>query len=132
MRTPILMLGLLALLVHALDCEQVYVRVQYPLSPMANIQQAYSGLNTLVNNQVNTYCICSNDTPEFDAFSTCWQSGCTPPVMICGFRLWRVRKTCNIATTLNNYFTSQTSLWQVYDTQSTGDVHCGDRRLLEY
>jgi hypothetical protein len=123
MRTTVLTLGLFALLVHASkDCRQIYVRVQYPLSPNTGIQQEYWDMNTQVGDQFNTYCITA--TAEFDPFSTCWYTGCTTREMICGFRLWRVRKSCDITTILNNNFNSQDSEWKVYDVQPAGDVHC--------
>jgi hypothetical protein len=129
MRTPILMLGLLAILVHGHGCEQVYVRVQNGVNVEYNLQLAYSNLIADINSQVQTTCLPSTDTAAFDGLNYCWYQPCAdPPTIICGFRLWRVLKgsDCNLEMQLNSYFQTVNSgnPWIVIDKMPTGDVKC--------
>ncbi|XTI83863.1 hypothetical protein V2W45_1364193 [Cenococcum geophilum] len=130
MRTLMLMLGLLNLFTHALDCQQSYVRVQHQIATNDNLEQAYTDLRWVVGQILGTDCIASVDFPEYDDISLCWtfvSSGSLE--MVCGFRLWRTYNTCDLKTQLNTDFQTYTNeydfgLWQVYDLQPTGDVHC--------
>jgi hypothetical protein len=130
MRTLMLMLGLLDLFAHALDCQQNYVRVQHQITTNDDLREAYSDLCWEVGKILGTDCIASLDSPAFDGIPLCWTDISTkPPEMVCGFRLWRTYKTCDLESQLNTVFHLYTNedsiaLWQVYDTQPSGDVHC--------
>lgn len=126
MRTPILTLGLLALLVHAKKpCERYAVRVKYSASAKSDIQGAYNDMSKLVVNSVNTYCI-SHDPPAVDPIAKCWYNGCTSDdvVMVCGFVIWRFRASCDVTSQLNNLFKDHNLLWTVFDAQPLQDVKC--------
>lgn len=144
MRSLISTLGFLAVLVNALDCEQNYVIAQHLSQQNEDLAQAYTELVTIVNSNVNTDCIGSTDSPEFQPLSGCYtnseypfqqQSGQVYQVIsrvefFCGFRLWRTYKDCDLSGQLDRAFVNfnsqyGTNLWWVNATQPVGDVHCG-------
>jgi hypothetical protein len=99
-------LGLLLARVRALDCEQAYVQMDV-------------GYPT-----IDQYDPC---------FTTNESDGST--VYRCGFRLWRVKKSCNtegLVGQLNDAFRGDGPVllqpeWLVWDIRPTGDVHCASQ-----
>lgn len=131
MHTFMLILGLLNFFAYALQCQQNYVRVQHKIATNDDLRQAYSDMVWGVGEMLSTDCIATFDSPQFDAMSTCWTSLSTgSPYMVCGLRLWRTYKNCDLQSQLNSDFQIYTNedniaLWQVYSLSPTGDVHCG-------
>jgi len=116
--------------VQASDCEQVYLQVEYDLKdfPAITIGDAATTVQTVVKGQLNTDCIKSTDEPHFDP---CWASkDGYANTWVCGFRLYRVLKKCNVSSQLDNAFIvwhsdgSFSTPWTIIDTEPVGDVHC--------
>jgi hypothetical protein len=129
MHTLMLMIGLLACFAHANGCEQNYVRVEHVLGTTEDPAAAYNSMTAMVDEFINLNVLCNEsfDTPRFDAEDTCWYP--YPDRMVCGFRLWRQIKGCDIVSVLNSNlykytFTYGYSWWQVYDQQQSGNVNC--------
>jgi hypothetical protein len=135
MRPLLLKLLFLAPLVYALDCQQNYVQVAQILQMFVeDLPGAYSEMNTVVTEQLNTGCIASSDPPAFDPPESCWNfTDSVLTLRMCGFRLWRTYKSCSsldLTEQLNTAFIqyaiqNKADVWVVNDTQPTGDCHCG-------
>jgi len=123
-------LGLVSTFVNALGCQQNYVRTYHPLANNDDLASDWNQLPTAVNPVLNSGCIMSTDGPAYDALSACFISSFSHTmVWVCGFRLWRVKKGCDVQSQLNSAFQAETKswnipFWQVFDMQVTGDVHC--------
>jgi hypothetical protein len=124
-------LGLVGTFVNAGGCEQNYIHTYHPLASNDDLANDWTQLPISVKALLNTGCITSTDDPEYDPLNSCYISSFSHQmVWVCGFRLWRVVKGCDIQSQLNSAFQSQTTswnlpLWQVFDMQPTGDVNCG-------
>jgi hypothetical protein len=140
MRILISMLCLTAPLVLAQSCGQNYVRVYHYFNPGDDLQAAYTDMTNIVNGQLNWACFASDNTPQYDALSSCWYTT-TPPStatqFVCGFRVWRTFQSCsqssptlaNLVDQLNwaffqSSFADSTYQWTVYDQQPSGNVNC--------
>jgi hypothetical protein len=143
MRTLISTLGFLAVLANALNCEQNYVIAQHLAQTNDDLSQAYTDLVNIVNGNLNTDCIASTDTPDFQPLSGCYTTSEYPfqqysgqvfqviarTEFFCGFRLWRTHKGCDLADQLDKAFVNSNfqygaNLWWVNATQPVGDCHC--------
>ena len=123
-------LGLVGTFVNARGCEQNYIRTYHPLASNDDLATDWTLLPTSVNALLNTGCIATRDGPGYDSLGGCYVSSFSKQmVWVCGFRLWRVTKGCDIQSQLNSAFQAQTTnwnlpLWQVFDMQPSGDVNC--------
>ncbi|XTI83864.1 hypothetical protein V2W45_135689 [Cenococcum geophilum] len=123
-------LGLIGTFVNASGCEQNYVRIYHPLASNDDLANDWYQLPTSINAILNTGCIATLDSPSYDVLNGCFISSFSDKmVWVCGFRLWRVVKSCDIQSQLNSALQSESNnwnipLWQVFDMQPTGDVEC--------
>ena len=137
MQLPFLIgLGLLLAGVQANDCQQVYVRmdVGQPTIAKYTLQTAAAHVQQVVNSLLGQGCIESKDVPHYDSCYRAVENDGSN-VYRCGFRLWRVKKSClpgDLTGQLNSAFMgngpwSEAPNWAVWDTQPTGDVHCASQ-----
>ena len=122
--------SLILVAVQAHDCEQVYVQEEYDLKdfPSISLDQANEHVQSVINGQLNTGCIKSTDKPAFDLCVRSHDEAAN--TILCGFRLWRVLKDCDLASQIDNAFYvhnkdgSFSTPWMSKDYQRTGNVHC--------
>lgn len=140
MHTLISILGFLTVLAHASDCEQNYVIAKHIIQANDDLSQVYNDMVNIVSSNLNKQCINSNDVPDFQPQSACYNISDYPfqgqvsqaiarTQMFCGFRLWRTYPNCDLTSQLDYAFTDSTlqhssSLWWVDSRGPTGNVRC--------